>query len=193
MATSLTLESAGAFTAAGASQAVLEHGIDRAVPVPDLEGVLDGTPDELFGSSHRGQGLESFGQPRGDSGREHASTAMRVRSRHSSPCQLDHVGAVPIHVSHITFGVTALDHGGPNTKRDEVTRGASALCQRLYPPAKDDLRFVQVGCDHSRQWDEPLTQRVDRVITKQPCAALGDHHGVDDEVLDAVLCDCLLY
>jgi hypothetical protein len=46
-------------------------------------------------------------------------------------------------------------------------------------------RFPQIRRDNVRQRQQLARERVYRILAQQPIAALGDHHGVDDQFLDA--------
>src|SRR5712691_5569364 len=98
----------------------VEHRVDRAVALSDVERVLDGAADECFGGSHCLERPLAFGEAGGDRGRERAAATVGVLRLEAVAPELDHVLAIPVDVDGllIRVRVTALDDGDARPERN---------------------------------------------------------------------------
>ena len=112
---------------------------------------------------------------------------MSVGRVDTLPHQLLHPLAVAVDVDRIARGVAALDDDRPGAKCEQVASRGAPFFQGRHSAPKEDLRLGQVGRQDRGQRQQLPAQGEHRVVAQQPGAALGDHHRVDDQVVDRVV------
>ena len=162
----------------GARLAVREaDGVDRAGALADVaQAVANSLGGDQLGVFGRLQRVEAEREPGRERGRMCAARSVCSPVWVALARNLDQSIAVEEDVGCLR-AVAARDDDGLRAERGSLCerRGVSVLVIRQDP------RFRQVRCHHGHEWQESVSQRVERLLVEQPRAALGDHHGVEDD------------
>ena len=114
-----------------------------------------------------------------------AAGAVGVRGVDALGAKLGKVLAVVDQVGRVTGQVTAFDHHPARAERGDRPRGLPRGIGRVDRDARQHLGLRDIRRHHERERQQMLLHRGDGALLQQRVTALGNHHRIDHQLLNA--------
>ena len=166
--------------------------VERTVSPPQARCRGDGAVDEVERVIDGAGERPSQGEAGRDRRRERAPGAVgggRLDARFGEPV---HAARADQHVDHlITLEVAALHENDLRALADQSKTGSLHLLGCTDLLLGENPRFVDIGCNEGREWNETADDGALRRDGQQPVAGGRHHHGIEYVVGEAVAGDAV--
>src|SRR5207237_6652588 len=163
-------------------QPVMRH---RPVAAAKRERSADRLGDVVLRVLHRLHDVTAVGESGSDRRRQRAAGAMRVQRVDPFGLKCVERPTVKQHVRGVTRAMATLHDYRAWAEIDNRPRRLVDVLYRRERTADEHFGFRQIGRHYQRQRQEIADQRRDRVRLEQAIAALGNHHRIDYDAIEA--------